>query len=98
MVVGTHSIHITDSDAVSTEWEVESDDKSEGESECGLTTLVDMPLNSFPSTVSKETFELKIKAAAKRIYVDVDWQWWKTVRAASEDLILCFWKYFDIGF
>ncbi|CAL5362792.1 unnamed protein product [Camellia sinensis] len=37
----------------------------------GLTTLVDMPLNSFPSTVSKDTFELKIKAAAKRIYVDV---------------------------
>ncbi|KAI7995482.1 Serine--glyoxylate aminotransferase [Camellia lanceoleosa] len=37
----------------------------------GLTTLVDMPLNSFPSTVSKETFELKIKAAAKRIYVDI---------------------------
>ncbi|CAL5333378.1 unnamed protein product [Camellia sinensis] len=60
--------------------------------------MVDMPLNSFPSTVSKETFELKIKAAAKRIYVDVDWQWWKTVRAASEDLILYFWKYFDIGF
>ncbi|CAL5362932.1 unnamed protein product [Camellia sinensis] len=25
----------------------------------GLTTLVDMPLNSFPSTVSKDTFELK---------------------------------------
>ncbi|CAL5385147.1 unnamed protein product [Camellia sinensis] len=28
-----------DSDAVSTEWEVESDDESEEESECGLTTL-----------------------------------------------------------
>ncbi|XP_028086066.1 probable allantoinase isoform X2 [Camellia sinensis] len=25
----------------------------------GLTTLVDMPLNSFPSTTSEETFELK---------------------------------------
>ncbi|KAI7996249.1 Allantoinase [Camellia lanceoleosa] len=49
----------------------ESDDESEEESECGLTTLVDMPLNSFPSIVSKETFELKIKAAAKRIYLDV---------------------------
>ncbi|KAG5524028.1 hypothetical protein RHGRI_030886 [Rhododendron griersonianum] len=36
---------------------------------CGLTTLVDMPLNSFPSTVSKKTFELK--AAEKRIHVDV---------------------------
>ncbi|KAL7231411.1 hypothetical protein ACSBR2_009629 [Camellia fascicularis] len=26
----------------------------------GLTTLVDMPLNSFPSTVAEEAFELKI--------------------------------------
>ncbi|KAI8032224.1 Protein HLB1 [Camellia lanceoleosa] len=33
--------------------------------------MVDMPLNSFPSTVSKETFELKIKAAVKQLYVDV---------------------------
>ncbi|XP_057471138.1 allantoinase-like, partial [Actinidia eriantha] len=37
----------------------------------GLTTLIDMPLNSFPSTVSEETFELELKAAAKRIHVDV---------------------------
>ncbi|XP_050108198.1 allantoinase-like isoform X3 [Malus sylvestris] len=37
----------------------------------GITTLVDMPLNSEPSTVSRETLELKIKAAKSRIYVDV---------------------------
>lgn len=37
----------------------------------GITTLVDMPLNSFPSTVSRETLKLKIKAAENRIYVDV---------------------------
>lgn len=37
----------------------------------GITTLVDMPLNSFPSTVSRETLELKLKAAESRIYVDV---------------------------
>ncbi|CAN6683321.1 unnamed protein product [Malus baccata var. baccata] len=37
----------------------------------GITTLVDMPLNSDPSTVSRETLELKIKAAKSRIYVDV---------------------------
>ncbi|KAB2601194.1 allantoinase-like [Pyrus ussuriensis x Pyrus communis] len=37
----------------------------------GITTLVDMPLNSEPSTVSRETLELKIKAAKGRIYVDV---------------------------
>ncbi|KAM1320046.1 hypothetical protein EV1_004952 [Malus domestica] len=37
----------------------------------GITTLVDMPLNSEPSTVSRETLELKIKTAKSRIYVDV---------------------------
>ncbi|KAG2687572.1 hypothetical protein I3760_09G057900 [Carya illinoinensis] len=37
----------------------------------GITTLVDMPLNNFPSTVSQETLKLKIEAAKERIYVDV---------------------------
>ncbi|PQQ07188.1 allantoinase isoform X2 [Prunus yedoensis var. nudiflora] len=39
--------------------------------EGGITTLVDMPLNSDPSTVSRETLELKIKAVESRIYIDV---------------------------
>ncbi|XP_078168683.1 allantoinase isoform X1 [Carex rostrata] len=37
----------------------------------GITTLIDMPLNSFPSTVSEETLKLKIEAAKKKLYVDV---------------------------
>ncbi|KAJ0264925.1 Allantoinase [Hirschfeldia incana] len=37
----------------------------------GITTLIDMPLNSDPSTVSPETLKLKIEAAKKRILVDV---------------------------
>lgn len=37
----------------------------------GVTTLVDMPLNSFPSTVSEETLKLKIEAAEGNIFVDV---------------------------
>ncbi|XP_059443678.1 allantoinase-like [Corylus avellana] len=37
----------------------------------GITTLVDMPLYNFPSTVSRETLKLKIEAAEERIYVDV---------------------------
>jgi allantoinase len=37
----------------------------------GITTLIDMPLNSDPSTVSPETLQLKIDAAKNRIYVDV---------------------------
>lgn len=37
----------------------------------GITTLIDMPLNSFPSTISEETLRLKIDAAKDKIYVDV---------------------------
>ncbi|KAL0353097.1 UNVERIFIED_CONTAM: Allantoinase [Sesamum angustifolium] len=37
----------------------------------GITTLIDMPLNNFPSTVSEETLKLKTKAAQGRIFVDV---------------------------
>ncbi|CAN0892434.1 ALN [Linum grandiflorum] len=37
----------------------------------GITTLIDMPLNSFPSTVSTETLRLKTQAAANNLYVDV---------------------------
>ncbi|RWR92054.1 Amidohydrolase 1 [Cinnamomum micranthum f. kanehirae] len=37
----------------------------------GVTTLIDMPLNSFPSTVSEETLRLKVEAAQDKLYVDV---------------------------
>ncbi|KAL8468009.1 hypothetical protein ACS0TY_031308 [Phlomoides rotata] len=37
----------------------------------GITTLIDMPLNSDPSTISEETLKLKTKAAQGRIFVDV---------------------------
>ncbi|KAI3892194.1 hypothetical protein MKW92_012007 [Papaver armeniacum] len=37
----------------------------------GITTLIDMPLNSYPSTVSEETLKLKVDAAEDKIYVDV---------------------------
>ncbi|KAK1260787.1 hypothetical protein QJS04_geneDACA001911 [Acorus gramineus] len=37
----------------------------------GVTTLIDMPLNNFPSTVSEETLKLKVEATRKKIYVDV---------------------------
>ncbi|KAL2932173.1 Allantoinase [Bienertia sinuspersici] len=46
-------------------------DEWEGFPSGGITTLIDMPLNSEPSTVSEETLNLKIKAAKNRIYVDV---------------------------
>ncbi|OIW13685.1 hypothetical protein TanjilG_08027 [Lupinus angustifolius] len=37
----------------------------------GVTTVVDMPLNNHPSTVSKETLGLKLDATENKIYVDV---------------------------
>lgn len=33
--------------------------------EGGVTTLIDMPLNSFPSTVSEETLRLKVRVHTK---------------------------------
>ncbi len=37
----------------------------------GVTTLVDMPLNSIPSTTTVEAFEAKLRAASGRCHVDV---------------------------
>ncbi|KAG4977878.1 hypothetical protein JHK82_037154 [Glycine max] len=37
----------------------------------GVTTVVDMPLNNHPTTVSRETLKLKLEAAENKIYVDV---------------------------
>lgn len=37
----------------------------------GLTTLIDMPLNSLPTTISKETLEMKLQAAKDKLLVDV---------------------------
>ncbi|KAK4271538.1 hypothetical protein QN277_020222 [Acacia crassicarpa] len=36
----------------------------------GVTTVVDMPLNNHPTTVSKETLELKLEATKKKLHVD----------------------------
>jgi len=37
----------------------------------GVTTLVDMPLNSVPATTTREALRAKIEAARERVYVDV---------------------------
>jgi allantoinase len=37
----------------------------------GVTTLLDMPLNSLPPTTTREAFHVKVEAAAGRIFVDV---------------------------
>ena len=36
----------------------------------GVTTIVDMPLNSIPATTTGEAFDAKIKVAAGKLYVD----------------------------
>lgn len=37
----------------------------------GVTTVVDMPLNNHPTTVSQETLQLKLEAAENELHVDV---------------------------
>jgi len=37
----------------------------------GITTLVDMPLNSIPATTTREAFQAKLEAAQEKAYVDV---------------------------
>src|SRR5918992_5385167 len=36
----------------------------------GITTIVDMPLNSIPATTTREAFREKLKAATGKLYVD----------------------------
>lgn len=50
----------------------------------GITTLIDMPLNSFPSTVSEETFKLKVWMA----YLQLIHSWpYRLVKCVSAFLI-----------
>jgi len=51
----------------------------------GVTTLVDMPLNSIPSTTSVAALEAKRKAAEGRCHVDVGF-WGGVVAGNTEDL------------
>lgn len=67
---GLIDVHAHLNDPGKTEWEgFPSGTKAAAAG--GITTLIDMPLNSFPSTVSEETLQLKIQAAKGRIYVNV---------------------------
>ncbi|KAH7545983.1 hypothetical protein FEM48_Zijuj01G0152100 [Ziziphus jujuba var. spinosa] len=88
---GLIDVHVHLDDPGRTEWEgFPSGTKAAAAG--GITTLVDMPLNNFPSTVSRETFELKIQSAKERIYVDVGF-WGGLVpenafnKSALEDLL-----------
>ncbi len=65
-IIDTH-VHINDPGR--TEWEgFVTATKSAAAG--GVTTLVDMPLNSSPVTTTKENFDIKLKAAEGNLYVD----------------------------
>jgi len=51
----------------------------------GVTTIVDMPLNSVPATVDVEAFETKLRAAAGQCHVDVGF-WGGAVPSNLHDL------------
>ncbi len=51
----------------------------------GVTTLVDMPLNSIPATTSVEGFEAKLRAAQGQCYVDVGF--WGGVVPGNADVL-----------
>lgn len=51
----------------------------------GVTTLVDMPLNSIPATTTREGLRAKVKAAAGKLWIDVG-LWGGVVPGNAEEL------------
>src|SRR5213595_634542 len=49
----------------------------------GVTTIIEMPLNSIPPTTTREALEMKIAAARGKLYVDVGF--WGGVVPGNED-------------
>ncbi|MEV6608414.1 allantoinase AllB [Kutzneria sp. NPDC051319] len=66
-LVDTH-VHVNDPGR--SEWEG-FDTATRAAAAGGVTTIVDMPLNSLPPTVDPDALQVKRKAAAGRVYVDV---------------------------
>ncbi|CAL6389708.1 unnamed protein product [Bathycoccus prasinos] len=73
IIPGLVDLHVHLNEPGRTEWEgVQSGTRSAAVG--GVTTVVDMPLNSIPSTVDVKSFEAKLKAIRKprgRMFVDV---------------------------
>ncbi|KAL0905100.1 hypothetical protein M5K25_027278 [Dendrobium thyrsiflorum] len=67
---GLVDIHVHLDEPGRTEWEGFSAG-TKAAAAGGVTTVIDMPLNSIPCTVSVEALKLKLKAAQEKIYVDV---------------------------
>ena len=62
----------------------------------GVTTLVEMPLNSVPPTVTAEAFRVKAAAAAGKLHVDVGF--WGGVIPGNADQLKLLWEAGVFGF
>ncbi|MGZ8801911.1 MAG: amidohydrolase family protein [Mycobacterium sp.] len=67
---GLVNIHVPVNDPGRTEWEG-SASATRAAAAGGVTTIIDMPLNSFPPTVDVAALEVKRKAAEQNCIVDV---------------------------
>ncbi|NKQ56440.1 allantoinase AllB [Amycolatopsis sp. K13G38] len=80
-LVDTH-VHVNDPGRA--EWEG-FDTATRAAAAGGITTIVDMPLNSLPPTVDVPSLEVKRKTAAGRVYVDVGF-WGGAIPGNGADL------------
>lgn len=70
LLPGLVDTHVHLQDPGNTEWE-DFDSATRAAAAGGITTLVDMPLDSVPVTVSLEALEIKRRRAQGRVWVDV---------------------------
>ena len=62
----------------------------------GVTTIVDMPLNSIPATTTSEAFQQKLEAARYKLYVDT--AFWGGVVPGNTGELAKLWKAGVVGF
>ena len=62
----------------------------------GVTTIVDMPLNSIPATTTREAFEAKLEAATGKLYVNT--AFWGGVVPGNTREIAKLWEAGVVGF
>ncbi|NLZ97333.1 MAG: allantoinase AllB [Micrococcus sp.] len=81
-LVDTH-VHVNEPGR--TEWEG-FDSATRAAAAGGVTTLIDMPLNSIPSTVNVDALDLKQAAAKDQLHIDTGF-WGGAIPGNTEDLI-----------
>jgi len=91
-LVDTH-VHINEPGR--TEWEGFSS-ATRAAAAGGITTIVEMPLNSIPSTTSSEAYAAKLRAAEEKCWIDVGF--WGGVIPKNADQIRPLWEEGCFGF